>query len=44
MGWGGVLGLGLFTVAELLDNIMVGVLSDLFVGRGWPMDGRFLSN
>ena len=34
----------MFTITELLDNIIMKMLSDLLIGHNWPIIGRFLSN
>ena len=44
MGKRGVLGLKQFTITELLDNIIIKMLSDLLIGHNWPINGHFLSN
>ena len=44
MGLRGILRLKLFTITELLDNIIMKMLSDLLIGHNWPIIGRFLSN
>ena len=44
MGYRGVLGLKLFTITELLDNIIIKMLSDLLIGHNWPINGHFLSH
>ena len=41
MGYRGVLGLKLFTITELLDNIIMKMLSDLLIGHNWPIMAIF---